>query len=201
MKKIGLLFTTLTLVFFFVGNEKAFAQMQAPAPSPAAFVSQNVGFTKISIDYSSPAVKGRKIFGEIEKFGTTWRAGANATTMIEFSTAVSVGGKNLRPGKYAIYMTPAESGDWTVHINSKGNSVFAYMKDGKIDEETLAKDDLVSFKASTTKVDSPQERLMYTISAENNKIAKITMSWENYQVSFMVDTQVDQKMEGFKGAF
>lgn len=201
MKKIKLLIASFTLMFFFVGMGQSMAQLQIPVPSPAAFVSQNVGFTKISIDYSSPAVKGRKIFGEIEKFGTTWRAGANATTMIEFSTAVNVGGRNLRPGKYAIFMTPTESGDWTVRINSKGNSVFAYMKDGKIDEEALAKDDLVAFKANTTKLTSPQERLIYTISAEDNKVAKITMTWENYTVSFMVDTQVDQKMEGFKGAF
>jgi uncharacterized protein (DUF2141 family) len=121
--------------------------------------------------------------------------------MIEFSTAVNVGGKNLRPGKYAIYMTPSESGDWTVHFNSKGNSVFAYMKDGKIDEEAVAKDDLIAFKGTTTKLASPQERLIYTISAENNKVAKVTLTWENYAVSFMVDTQVDQKMESFKGAF
>jgi hypothetical protein len=201
MKKIKLLIASFTLMFFFVGMGQSMAQLQTPVPSPAASVSQNVGFTKISIDYSSPAVKGRKIFGEIEKFGTTWRAGANATTMIEFSTAVNVGGRNLRPGKYAIFMTPTESGDWTVRINSKGNSVFAYMKDGKIDEEALAKDDLVAFKANTTKLTSPQERLIYTISAEDNKVAKITMTWENYTVSFMVDTQVDQKMEGFKGAF
>lgn len=200
MKKIGLLIASFALLIFIAGNE-AFAQMQTPAPSPAAFVSQNVGFTKISIDYSSPAVKGRKIFGEIEKFGTTWRAGANATTMIEFSTAVNVVGKNLRPSKYAIYMTPSESGDWTVHFNSKGNSVFAYMKDGKIDEEAVAKDDLVAFKGTTTKLASPQERLIYSISAENNKVAKVTLTWENYSVSFMVDTQVDQKMESFKGAF
>ncbi|MFN3801049.1 DUF2911 domain-containing protein [Belliella pelovolcani] len=201
MKRVKLLIASFTLMFFFVGMGQSMAQLQTPVPSPAAFVSQNVGFTKISIDYSSPAVKGRKIFGEIEKFGTTWRAGANATTMIEFSTAVNVGGRNLRPGKYAIFMTPTESGDWTVRINSKGNSVFAYMKDGKIDEEALAKDDLVAFKASTTKLTSSQERLIYTISAEDNKVAKITMTWENYTVSFMVDTQVDQKMEGFKGAF
>ncbi len=201
MKKFGLFIVSLTLMVFFLGTEQSMAQLQTPAPSPAAFVSQNVGFTKISIDYSSPAVKGRKIFGEIEKFGTTWRAGANATTMIEFSTAVNVGGRNLRPGKYAIFMTPTESGDWTVRINSKGNSVFAYMKDGKIDEEAVAKDDLVAFKANTVKLSSPQERLIYTISAEDNKIAKITMAWENYSVSFMVDTQVDQKMEAFKGAF
>ncbi len=177
-----------------------FAQLQTPALSPAAFVSQNVGFTKISIDYSSPAVKGRKIFGEIEKYGVTWRAGANAQTVIEFSTAVSVGGKNLRAGKYSIFMTPTESGDWTVHLNSKAASVFAYMKDGKIDEAAVAADDAVSFTASTERGDNT-ERLQYHISAGDNQTATITMAWEGVKVSFPVDTQVSQKMEQFKSQF
>jgi hypothetical protein len=177
----------------------AFAQLQTPAASPAATVSQVVGFTKISIDYSSPAVKGRKIFGEIEKYGVTWRAGANAQTIIEFSTPVSVGGKNLRAGKYSIFMTPAASGEWTVHLNSKAASVFAYMKEGAIDEEAVAADDAVSFKVAPAAGNT--ERLQYHISAENNKVAKVTMAWEKVVISFMVDTQVDQKMEGFKSAF
>lgn len=177
----------------------AFAQLQNPAASPAASVSQVVGFTKISIDYSSPAVKGRKIFGEIEKYGVTWRAGANAQTIIEFSTPVSVGGKNLRAGKYSIFMTPAESGEWTVHLNSKAASVFSYMKDGKIDEAAVAADDAVAFKVAPAAGNT--ERLQYHISAENNKVAKVTMAWEKVVISFMVDTMVDQKMEGFKTAF
>lgn len=177
----------------------AFAQLQTPAASPAASVSQVVGFTKISIDYSSPAVKGRKIFGEIEKYGVTWRAGANAQTIIEFSTPVSVAGKNLRAGKYSIFMTPAETGEWTVHLNSKAASVFSYMKDGKIDEAAVAADDAVSFKVAPAAGNT--ERLQYHISAENNKVAKVTMAWEKVVISFMVDTLVDQKMEGFKSAF
>jgi hypothetical protein len=178
----------------------AFAQLQTPAASPAASVSQVVGFTKISIDYSSPAVKGRKIFGEIEKYGVTWRAGANAQTIIEFSTPVSVGGKNLRAGKYSIFMTPAESGEWTVHLNSKAASVFSYMKEGKIDEAAVSADDAVSFKVAPV-MGGNTERLQYHISAENNKVAKVTMAWEKVAISFMVDTLVDQKMEGFKTAF
>ncbi len=177
------------------------AQMQAPAPSPAASVSQVVGFTKISIDYSSPAVRGRKIFGETEKYGTPWRAGANQATIIEFSTGVNIGGTNLRPGKYSIFMTPQESGDWTIHFNSKGNMVFAYMKEGKIDEEAMMKDNAVSIKVTPEKLSQTQERLSYHISAEDNKVAKVTFAWENVKLSFMVDTQVDQKMESMKGAF
>jgi hypothetical protein len=189
----------LALALFISSAFAAFAQLQTPAASPAAFVSQNVGFTKISIDYSSPAVKGRKIFGEIEKYGVTWRAGANAQTIIDFSTPVSVGGKTLRAGRYSIFMTPAASGEWTVHLNSKAASVFAYMKEGAIDEEALAADDAVSFKVAPAAGNT--ERLQYFISAENNKVAKVTMAWEKVVISFMVDTQVDQRMEGFKSAF
>ena len=189
----------LAFTLFMATSFAAFAQLQTPAASPAASVSQVVGFTKISIDYSSPAVKGRKIFGEIEKYGVTWRAGANAQTIIEFSTPVSVGGKNLRAGKYSIFMTPAESGEWTVHLNSKAASVFSYMKDGKIDEAAVAADDAVAFKVAPAAGNT--ERLQYHISAENNKVAKVTLAWEKVVISFMVDTMVDQKMEGFKSAF
>lgn len=189
------------MVLFFAVTELTFAQLQAPAASPAAFVSQNVGFTKISIDYSSPALKGRQIFGGIEKYGVTWRAGANAATTIEFSTGVSIGGKNIRPGKYTMFITPQASGDWTVHLNGKGNSVFTYMKDGKIDEEALAKDDVAAINVTPRMAADSHERLSYHISAEDNKVAKVTMAWDKVRLSFMIDTQVDQKMEGFKGAF
>jgi hypothetical protein len=190
----------LAFALFITSSLAAFAQLQAPAASPAASVSQVVGFTKININYSSPAVKGRKIFGELHKYGETWRAGANAQTIIEFSTGVSVGGKNLPAGKYSIFITPAESGDWTIHLNKKAESVYAYTKDGKIDEAAVAADDAATIKA-TPVMGGNTERLQYHISAENNKVAKVSMAWEKVVVSFMVDTQVDQKMESFKSSF
>ncbi|MCM0059273.1 MAG: DUF2911 domain-containing protein [Algoriphagus sp.] len=190
----------LTLALFLAGISLSLAQIQQPAASPAAHVSQVVGFTKISIDYSSPAVKGRKVFGGIIKYGESWRAGANGQTIIEFSTAVNVGGKNLAAGKYSIFVTPAASGEWTIHLNKKAESIYSYMKDNKIDEVALAADDAVAVKA-TPAIVAATERLQYYISAENNKVAKITLAWETTAVSFSVDTQVDQKMEQFKNQF
>jgi hypothetical protein len=188
---LGLLISTSIVVH---------AQLQPPAMSPAAQVSQTVGFTKITISYSSPAVKGRKIFGDVVKYGESWRAGANSQTVIEFSTGVNIGGKNLAAGKYSIFMTPAASGEWTIHLNKKAESVYAYTKDGKIDEVALAADDAAAVKVSPVAW-GPTERLQYMISAENNKVAKVTMAWEKVAVSFLVDTQVDQKMEQFKSQF
>ncbi|WP_114749180.1 DUF2911 domain-containing protein [Pleomorphovibrio marinus] len=177
------------------------AQLQAPNPSPSASVSQNVGFTKISIEYSSPGVKGRKVFGELEKFDMPWRAGANAPTTIEFSTPVSINGTNIRPGKYSIFITPKASGPWTIHLNSKGSPVFAYIKDGKADQEALKNDAAVVIEASPSTSSESLERLSYMISAEDNKTAKITMWWDKTRLSFDVDTQVDQKLDGFRGIF
>lgn len=200
MKNNPFFLFAFALILFMASSIQSIAQLQAPAASPAAYVSQNVGFTKISIDYSSPAVKGRKIFGEVVKFGTTWRAGANNQTIIEFSTAVSINGKTINAGKYSLFVTPNENGDWTIHVNSKAASVYTYTVDGNIDEEGLSKDDAVPIKATPT-LGENTERLTYTISAENNKVAKITLTWEKTSISFLVDTQVDQKMASFKSAF
>lgn len=185
----------LTIVF------QSKAQMQAPAPSPAGFVTQNVGFTKISIDYSSPGVKGRTIFGELVPYGSPWRAGANAPTTIEFSTAVNIGGQTLNAGKYSIFITPNQSGNWTIHFNNKGNAIYAYMQDGKVNATALAKDDAVSLSVSPVKSTETQERLSYSISAEDNKVAKVTFAWDNVKFSFEIDTQVDQKLEEFNAVF
>lgn len=193
--------TALAFSICLAFTTQSFAQIQAPAPSPAASASANVGFTKISIDYSAPAVKGRKVFGDLEKYGVTWRAGANGPTIIQFSTPVSVGGKNLAAGKYSLFITPMESGDWTVHLNAQGKSVFDFMADGKIDEAALAKDDAVAIKVKPMSTHMNHERLLYFISAEDNKVAKVYFAWGDTMFTFPVDTQVDQKMEGFKSVF
>src|SRR5690606_37564188 len=130
-----------------------------------------------------------------------WRAGANNPTTIEFSTEVSIEGTNIAPGKYTLFITPQESGNWTIHLNSKGNAIYSYMVDGQVNTESLIKDDAVTIKASPTIANDTKERLSYSISAENNKVAKVTMKWAKVKLSFTVDTQADQKLENFKSAF
>lgn len=197
MKNVKLFVGVLVLAFLASVTQKATAQLQSPSPSPAGYVSQTVGFTKISIDYSSPGVKGRKVFGELEKYGVSWRAGANGPTMIEFSTGVSIGGKNIGAGKYSLFITPMQTGEWTIHLNSKGNAVFAYMKDDKIDEAALALDDAATIKVTPVMATESMERLAYAVSAQDNKVAKVTMAWDKVRLSFVVDTMVSQKLEGF----
>ncbi|WP_162340210.1 DUF2911 domain-containing protein [Cyclobacterium salsum] len=191
----------LTLMLFLSVVYQSHSQIQAPAPSPAASVSQNVGFTTISMNYSSPGVKGRMVFGELVPYGVPWRAGANDPTTIEFSTAVSIGGTTLGPGKYSVFITPAVSGDWTVHFNSKGNAIYAYMQGDTVDAAALSKDDAVAISVSPVITGKQKERLSYSISAADNKVAEVVFEWDDVMFSFEVDTQVDQKMENFKAAF
>jgi hypothetical protein len=173
------------------------AQLMMPAASPAAFVSQQVGFTKISIDYSSPAVNGRKVFGEVVPFGTPWRAGANGATIVEFSTAVNIGGTNLRAGKYAMYITPNDKDAWTVHFNKEQKQIYAYMDDNKVDMDALSKDLAVSINVTPTTTAVSYERLNYSISAKDNKKGTITMTWAYTTFSFDVDVKIEDIIKTF----
>ena len=96
-----------------------------PKPSPAATATGKIGATNVTVNYSSPGVKGRKIFGGLEPYGKVWRAGANEATTVEFSKAVMVEGKALPAGKYGFFVIPAE-GPWTVIFNKVANQWGAY---------------------------------------------------------------------------
>ena len=93
MKNLFLTFI-ISVLSFNVHSQTA-REYLAPVSSPQASVTQNVGMTKISIYYSSPGVKGRKIFGDLVPYDEIWRAGANSPTTIIFSTDVMVGGKKI----------------------------------------------------------------------------------------------------------
>src|SRR4051812_49394678 len=100
MKKI------IIALAIFMASYAAQAQVKTPQPSPKATVQQVVGLTDVTIEYSRPSMKGRTIFGDLVPFGKLWRTGANANTTISFSEDVTIDGKTLKKGKYALYTTP-----------------------------------------------------------------------------------------------
>ena len=79
------------------------AQINTPAPSPAAKLIQTVGLTEVSIDYSRPSMRGRKVYGNLVPFDKLWRTGANAYTKVSFDTDVTIGGKEVKAGTYSIF--------------------------------------------------------------------------------------------------
>lgn len=92
-------------------------QLDVPRPSPTASVSQRVGLTDVSVEYSSPGVKGRTVWGELVPYGEMWRTGANAATKLTVSRDVKIGGKDVPAGTYSLFTIPAKEGAWTVVIN------------------------------------------------------------------------------------
>jgi hypothetical protein len=193
---------TLTTLLFFI-SITAFSQTAStylsPVASPQASVSQNVGMTNISINYSSPGVKGRKVFGGLVPYNQLWRAGANSPTRIKFSTSVIVGEKTLSAGEYAIAVTPRAEDKWTIDLNSAGKYPFAYMNGGKLDREAYNKDLAVSIDVDAEYWDNGTsiERLKYIIDANDNKKANITLLWDNVMIRFQVDTMPEKHLEKF----
>jgi hypothetical protein len=105
--------------------------------SPKAMVQQTVGFTDVSIEYSRPGVKERKIWGGLVPYHVVWRAGANEATKISFSTDVEINGKKLRAGSYSFFTVPTrievtpEEGywqEWLVYTVTKTSDNSAIIK-------------------------------------------------------------------------
>ncbi len=87
-------------------------------PSPPATAKGKIKDATITVDYSSPSVKGRKIFGGLVPYNEVWRAGANEATIFSTDKDIEVEGKKLAAGKYSLFMTPGEK-EWTVYFNSE----------------------------------------------------------------------------------
>ncbi|WP_405293463.1 DUF2911 domain-containing protein [Algibacter sp. Ld11] len=102
----------LLILLAFAASYSVNAQIETPQPSPKAKFEQKVGLTDVTIEYSRPGVKGRKIFGDLESFGTIWRTGANENTKITFSDDVMVAGQTLKAGSYALFTKLISATEW-----------------------------------------------------------------------------------------
>jgi hypothetical protein len=144
-------------------------------PSPPAMVRMTTtSGARIQIDYSQPSLKGRTMGKDVEPMkGQVWRAGANEATVFEVNKNVTVEGKALPAGKYALFMI-ANGADWTIIFNKTAAQWGAY--DYKQSADALR----VNVKA-TTRTPSV-ERLTYTIS----KDGKVSLLWGTTDVSFNV---------------
>jgi hypothetical protein len=148
----------------------AFAQK--PSPAAQAQCKFSDGKT-ITVDYSSPRIKGRKIFGDLVPFGEVWRTGANEATTFVTTANVQVGGKSVPAGSYTIFTVPNQ-GNWSLIINKKtGEWGIPY----KYEADELAR---VSMKVSQT----PSAVENFTIAFD--QACTLNISWENTQASVQI---------------
>ncbi|MBD1396404.1 DUF2911 domain-containing protein [Pontibacter sp. JH31] len=167
--KIANYFTYTLLVAFLLMPAISWAQNnnKSNRPSPPAVATGKIGETTVTIDYSSPAVKNRKVWGELVPYGKVWRAGANEATIIEFSKDVTIEGHHLAKGKYSIYTIPGED-HWTVIFNKAV---------GQWGTEYDERRDALRVQVKPRKSATKQERLTYSV-ARNG----ILLRWEHLEI-------------------
>jgi hypothetical protein len=153
-----------------------------PQPSPSASFTQRFGVTDITMNYSRPSVKGRTIWGDLVPFDKVWRAGANSSTKIEFSTPVTIGGKEVKAGKYALYIIPSEN-SWVFIISS-------YLDGWGVGEYTEATD-VVRVKAEVMESEMT-ENLLFSVDNIKNSSSMLTLSWEKIKVGFMIEANTKE---------
>jgi hypothetical protein len=152
-------------------------QDKSKRPSPPAQAQCKLSDGKtITVDYSSPRMKGRKIFGGLVPYGEVWRTGANDATTFVTTANVSIEGKDVPAGSYTIFTVP-EQDKWTLIVNKQtGEWGVPY----KYEANELAR-----LAMQAAKTSSPVEN--FTISFnQSGSACTLQMSWENTQASVQV---------------
>jgi len=190
MKRLGFSFgLVLILTVLLVLPCTISAQENKVPASLKASVTQRLGVdTDVTIEYSRPGVKGRKIWGDLVPYGMApgnkysknnpypWRAGANENTTIEFKKDVLVEGKPLPAGKYGLHMIPSEK-DWTI-IFSKNNSAWGSFSYNQAED---------ALRVTVTPVKAPQQEwLMYGFDELAGTSATAYLQWELLKVPFKI---------------
>jgi Protein of unknown function (DUF2911) len=198
--------TTVPLILLLASSAVALAQtpLRLPRPSQKASVMQTVGVTDVTIIYSRPGVKGRKIWGDppagaaagaatlddarvrakdapIVPFGHVWRTGANEATIFDVTDAVLINGQPLAAGRYSLHTIPAKDGDWTVIFNSDAGQWGSFTYDEK--------KDVLRVKAKPQMVTDNQEWLAYSIDPVADNSAQVNIRWEKVSVPFTVEVK------------
>ncbi len=156
-----------------------------PQPSPTQTIKQNFSVGSIELNYSRPGKKGRKVMGDLVPFGKVWRTGANSATTVTFTDDVTIGGKELKAGKYGILTIPNEK-KWTIIITKDLNvtSPAAYKQEN----------DLARVEADVIPVPFTVENFTMGISDITGSSCNIELMWESTYVMFPVTTNTEAKV-------
>ena len=177
----------------------AVAQQPTPAPAPAAqppavrlpqvsqgaTVKQTIGLNDLTITYSRPGVKGRKIWGGLVPYNAVWRTGANSATTFQVTEDVQIEGQPLPAGTYSLHSIPGEK-EWTLIFNKEANQWGSYSYD--------AAKDAVRVKVAPIPGQA-QEWMQFRIEDPTINSARVVLAWENIHGPFTVKNQTDTNVK------
>ena len=170
--------------FLLAGTSQA-QNLKLPALSTTQTIEQELGLGKITLTYSRPDIRGRKIFGGLEPWGTVWRTGANAATIIKFTDDVVLDGNKVPAGEYGLFSIPGQD-EWTVILNKTAHQWGAY--------DYKATDDLLRFKVKTINHADPLETLTFQFINVDQTKAELEFRWEKVSFSFHITVDPDAKV-------
>lgn len=156
-----------------------------PQPSPTQQVKQEFGLSSIELSYSRPAMKNRKVFGDLVPYGKVWRTGANGATTLTFGDEVTIGGTKIPAGKYGLLTIP-DANEWTVIITKQTDvtSPAAYKQDQDVVRVTV-KPETMPFSIES-----------FTIMFNDVKPSSVNLEllWDNVYVTVPITTDIDTKI-------
>jgi len=145
--------------------------------SPPATATGKIHDATITINYSSPSVKGRVIWGGLVPYNIVWRAGANEATIFETDKAIKVEGKDLAAGKYSLFAIPGEK-EWTIIFNSETGQ-WGDNNEGKANIDP--KKNVLEVKVKVKEIKDVQEKLLYAVS-DKELDRGFSISWDKVKV-------------------
>jgi tetratricopeptide (TPR) repeat protein len=189
MKPITLIALLFLVTLTFKANSQAITTPRTP--SPAAMVGQTIGISTITVSYSRPAVKGRKVWGELVQWGWTadvgngpapWRAGANENTVLELSHNATIEGKQVPAGKYGLFLTINEdnTGEVILSKDSRSWGHFHY----------IAAHDQMRAPIRIRDHEMTEMLTYEFINASKNSV-ELVLNWEKKQFPVKIDFDVD----------
>jgi|TARA_B110001452_G_scaffold207336_1_gene177500 hypothetical protein len=179
MKKI-LLISAIFCYSFISG------QIKTPQPSPTATITQKVGVSNISVEYSRPGVKEREIFGGLVSYEKMWRTGANKATKVTFDENCVFGGAKVKKGSYSLFTIPGEK-EWKVVLN-KNTELWGV---GEYDE----KNQVCSIVAKVIETKDFTESFTIDFGTFQSFNAVMSLKWANTKIDIKVESLVAKKLE------
>ena len=158
-------------------QHQAAAEKPAASKSPKKTAMEIVDGNHIHIDYSSPSVRGRQIFGGLVAFGEVWATGAHKATWIQFDKPVSIGNQTIPAGKYGLFTIPGEQ-EWTVILNS--------VWDMHLADDYDASNDVIRITCTPETLDNPVESLTYQVQKIASQTTEISMAWDKTKIKFVL---------------
>ena len=183
MKKI---FFYLAALLFAGASLNSNAQaLKVPQLSSTQTIIQDLGLGKVTVTYSRPNVKGRKMLGGLEPYGNIWRTGANAATIISFTDDVTLNGNKVVAGEYGLFTIPGPD-QWTIILNKTAHQWGAY--------SYKQADDYLRFTVKPGVLPAKMETFTIAFINVTETTAEMHLMWENVDVTMMLVTDVDTKV-------